>query len=276
MKWKHGCKKRDVQDVRTLDRALKRRCGNKLGGGREVWGVLFQLEMTKMESYKHLLHYSRLWLKATESGRRVQTQTPRSVRRRAEFHLRRRVANTQTISCLWLSECHEANKRRAPYIQLYGSTSISENLNIKLHTHICTGPRFTMHSSPIQQLVVKTCGRDGHEVSKCLILWNKRNCLCIQEFCLIYRWVTAAKMEIQKFYQDRALTVKNQYVLEISQVYFTVARVPCKILVKNDPQWWILCSWRHLAIKLRSTIRQRAKQLSQSIKMGEEGEKEKK
>lgn len=40
----------------------------------------------------------------------------------------------------------------------------------------------------------------------------------------------------KKFYQDRTLTAKNRYVLEISQVQFTVARVPCKILVTTDPQ----------------------------------------
>lgn len=37
-------KRRDEQDVRTLDIALKKRCGNKPGGGRRVWPVSFQLK----------------------------------------------------------------------------------------------------------------------------------------------------------------------------------------------------------------------------------------
>lgn len=53
----------------------------------------------------------------------------------------------QTESCVWLSEWH---KTKRPYIQLYRSTSMSENYI----THICTGPRFTMHSSPMTELSI--------------------------------------------------------------------------------------------------------------------------
>lgn len=142
---------------------------NKPGGGRRMWGGA-SIGILQTSASLFPFYDLKLQNEAGESKRRLLAQS----------------AAVPSFTCADASP----TLRQSP---VYGSVNATKQIKerrhtfnctalwvflkiriLKLHTHVCTGPRFTMHSSPIQQLVVKTRGQDGHEVSKCLILKRKR------------------------------------------------------------------------------------------------------
>lgn len=156
--------KRDVQYIMTCDRSLKKR----------IW---FKNKNQKREHRLQLKWYSWsptnvcslcfcLGLKATVSlewdNSTISTlQRPDSsyfTFHHAKFHSHWCSNATSTEHVLFLAQWMTQNNKKkkqtnkSPYIQLYRSTSTSENYI----TQICTGPRITMHSSPMTELSISS------------------------------------------------------------------------------------------------------------------------